>query len=1074
MNIKIISAGAGSGKTYRLTSEMSELVARGLRPEGIVAATFTNKAAAELQERVRVRLLEEGFPEEADALANALIGTVHALGVKLLQRFAYEAGVSPQVDIIADEDQQIFFNQSLATVLTQEWVDRLEELCDQLGLHKKGRYDWRREIKTLVEAARANGFGAAQLADSKRRSLEAFEPFLGEALKRSDAEWNQNLERLLSEAIDALANNGDTTKKTETARNTLIALRSELQGRERLFWHQWVKISKLEHGVKSAADLEALLEFAASHDQHAGFHHDIRSFIESVFDLAALALEEYQQYKNSRGLIDYTDMEALVNRLLDKPEVAAVLQSEIELLLVDEFQDTSPIQLEIFLKLSRLAGQSIWVGDPKQSIYGFRGAEPRLMKAIVEKTGGVKKENILEFSWRSREDVVFLNNALFSRAFSMPPEQIVLRPKRLKADEPNDLPPAVWHWHFEWEGEEKRQPGSPWMENAIAEALRLALERGVDILPKGEKSYRRARPGDAAILCRTNKECLAMAEALHRAGLKAALSRAGLLQTAEAKLVLACLTFLLNRYDTLAIAEILLLAERMPVEEIIEDRLDFLATDAAARSDYRWAASRPLIRQLNDLRDRAAELSGEEIMSLVIEELDLRRTIASWGAPVQRLANLEVLQKLALQYEEACNRLHSAASLGGFLLWMAGLQAAETDYQAFGDSPDAVRIITYHRSKGLEYPIAICASLEQNLQGDVWGVKIIPEREEVDLDNALAHRWLRYWVNPYADQIKNTRLDQRLDESEARRQAQTDAREEEARLLYVGLTRARDYLVFPTASRPTKWLNRVWHDGQEELPTLDPHISESPWDWEGKPLDIHTEHFVFPRTFAARETPDPELSFIAHRAGRSPHIPELIDLNQEKLTGLPRIHAAPAFSAGGGLDFDPQAEVYQVAKAFKAFLAADSPAYDPAIRQPMSEGLIARFGQSDFLAPAALLEQSEAFFAAMEKFAGKPLWSARKYPLRYRWNERRFQTVADLVWQGPQGWFLLQHSGWAGEPKLAARKAMELADWAFLSRQALQESLPCDNLRVWIHFALSGQVFELHFGEPPAQMELFS
>ncbi|MDV7390557.1 UvrD-helicase domain-containing protein, partial [Arthrospira platensis SPKY1] len=99
----------------------------------------------------------------------------------------------------------------------------------------------------------------------------------------------------------------------------------------------------------------------------------------------------------------------------------------------DEFQDTSPIQLEIFLKLSRLANQSIWVGDPKQSIYGFRGAEPRLMQAIIRQTGGIRPENILAHSWRSREDIVLLNNALFTRTFSdMPAEQIVLSPKREK------------------------------------------------------------------------------------------------------------------------------------------------------------------------------------------------------------------------------------------------------------------------------------------------------------------------------------------------------------------------------------------------------------------------------------------------------------------------------------------------------------------------------------------------------------------------------------------------------------------------------------------------------------------
>ena len=117
-NIKIISAGAGSGKTYRLTEEMVALLKGGVRASGIIATTFTKKAAAELQERVRVKLLEQQLSKEADQLTNAMIGTVHGLGVQLLKRFAFEAGVSPQVDIIADEDHQLLFNQSLTTVLT--------------------------------------------------------------------------------------------------------------------------------------------------------------------------------------------------------------------------------------------------------------------------------------------------------------------------------------------------------------------------------------------------------------------------------------------------------------------------------------------------------------------------------------------------------------------------------------------------------------------------------------------------------------------------------------------------------------------------------------------------------------------------------------------------------------------------------------------------------------------------------------------------------------------------------------------------------------------------------------------
>ncbi|MEO0733998.1 MAG: UvrD-helicase domain-containing protein, partial [Bacteroidota bacterium] len=102
-NLKLISAGAGSGKTYRLTQEMTTLLTSGqARPEGIIATTFTKRAAAELRERVRVKLLREGMSKEANELRNALIGTVHGLGVKLLRRFAFEAGVSPRVDIIAE------------------------------------------------------------------------------------------------------------------------------------------------------------------------------------------------------------------------------------------------------------------------------------------------------------------------------------------------------------------------------------------------------------------------------------------------------------------------------------------------------------------------------------------------------------------------------------------------------------------------------------------------------------------------------------------------------------------------------------------------------------------------------------------------------------------------------------------------------------------------------------------------------------------------------------------------------------------------------------------------------------
>ncbi len=140
---------------------MVALLQNGVRPAGIMATTFTKKAAAELQERVRVRLLEAGMPEAANELGEALIGTVHSIGTRLLQRFAFEAGVSPLVEIIADGDEQRLFNESLSQVLTEQRIERMNLLADRLGLTKKSigdAYDWRRDIRNLTDVARANNF----------------------------------------------------------------------------------------------------------------------------------------------------------------------------------------------------------------------------------------------------------------------------------------------------------------------------------------------------------------------------------------------------------------------------------------------------------------------------------------------------------------------------------------------------------------------------------------------------------------------------------------------------------------------------------------------------------------------------------------------------------------------------------------------------------------------------------------------------------------------------------------------------------------------------------------------------
>ncbi len=826
MDLKIISAGAGSGKTHTLTEKMAALLspkdgqAAAVRASGIIATTFTNKAAAELKERVRIKLLEKDLTTQADELGNAMIGTVHAIGVQLLKRFAFEAGVSPEVDIVADTDQQSIFNRSLANVISLERIQEIEVLGEKLGFNKsaQNRRDWRRDLKQLTDLARSNNFGLETLEESKRYSIDSFFGLLPAPSEKSGQYFNSELQRLLQQTINDVEENDDSTKAKNTLLSKLRGMHNHLKSRGDLNWYDWASITKLKPPKKCREDVEELQAFAATHIEHPDFHAHIENYVTLLFDTAIAVLTEYEDYKKVRGLIDYIDMEVLILKLLDNDFVQEVLRNEIDLLLVDEFQDTNPIQLEIFLRLSDIANQSIWVGDPKQSIYGFRGAAPDLMKAVVNSTKEIEN---LPNSWRSREDLVNFSNGLFTKAFEgqIDPNHIALEtaPRFVKEKEATALGTANQHWHFEYEG--NRMPGSPWMEQCIANRIGEILEENWQVRIKGSNDLRPLEAGDIAVLCRSNHLCQTMATALNKEGLKASISREGLLQTAEASLLTACLRYILNKHDALAIAEILLLTQEKSIEEIISNRLGYLETleKATREGKEAWGHENKDILELQILRYKSRELSTTEIVNSVIEQLDLRRKIAAWGNEQQRLDNIDALRKLALDYEAACQRLHTAATLGGFLLWLQALAKEGLDEQGKGAGKDAVNVLTYHKSKGLEWPVVICHSLTDNLRENIWGFRIVRTTDEpIDIKRPLADRVLCYWINPYADQKQKTILEETVNEHPDRIQAKQEALAEEARLMYVGITRARDYLIFPTApKKPTKWLNRVFHKGDE-------------------------------------------------------------------------------------------------------------------------------------------------------------------------------------------------------------------------------------------------------------------
>lgn len=855
MAFTIISAGAGSGKTYRLTQEMVKKLKEGYPASGIIATTFTQKAASELQSRVRVALLKNGMRQEAEELSNALIGTVHSLGIKLLQRFAFEAGVSPLVNIITEGEPQYYFNLAMTSVLTLEKVEKMEELSRRLSILKddNNEKDWRNILKDLTDISRSNNFSPSILRESAKKSIQSQLNLL-ETPELKPEEFDQLFLILLNNTLQAINQIGDTTGVTTECVEKIKKVKQVLENGIFPPWEEWARISKLSPGAKSKEAIKELKEFAASHIKHPRFHEDISSFIQEIFELAIEAMQEYSHFKNQRGLIDYTDMEVKVDELLLNPVVCEILKPEISILMVDEFQDTSPIQLSIFLKLSQIAKHTIWVGDPKQSIYGFRGADPSLMKAIIDKNGGVKPEDIQGNSYRSRQDLVSCVNAIFVRGFDeMPPSQVALQPVRTKADESNLFSSALNLWELKKTGDSggsKAKYPKEWVFNSLAHSLKSQLEKGIYVKDEYLGEMRLAQPGDVAILCRTNGTCQSIAASLQNAGLNVALSQPGIFNTVEGTLILACLKYV-QSFDEIALTEILILGEKLKLSTLLDLRV---ARQLQKKEDNTlkleaWGEDFPLSKKLIAIRRNRKYLSVFELLDQVISALDLKKLVVEWGNPEQRLENIDQIRSMALNYEESCKSLHIATSLSGFIFWCQRKIDQNADLQGAGEHHDAVRVLTYHKSKGLEWPIVILQDLDKELNTKMNNLTIVPENEDIDLSNILGNRWVRLWINPYGKNNKKTVLWENIEKSPEWAIQNKQDLAEEIRIFYVGFTRARDYLILPLIDKKFAVINRIWHKDLEEINVLDTNNDLLTIPWKEEKVEIQKISFEYEDQF---------------------------------------------------------------------------------------------------------------------------------------------------------------------------------------------------------------------------------
>ncbi|MCV2356552.1 UvrD-helicase domain-containing protein [Paucibacter sp. B2R-40] len=803
--IRFISAGAGSGKTFTLADLLhKELTAKRISPAGVLATTFTNKAAAELRERVTSHLVEKRAFALANQMGQARIGTVNSVCGELLQRFAFEAGMATEQTVLDEARATQLLREAIDTVIEAADLHSLLHVAQRLSLRddpQGGAPPWRSALRALIDQARSNAIGASELSALGPSNAEQM---LAHLPKVSSADLDAKLAREIKQVLPELRKASEASGKKNTA--TYLKLLEDLTQSSSVVdmsWADWARLSKAEPEKSLIPLTQSVADSAGQYLSHERLRSDVHEYLSRMFDLAAKTLGVYERYKDELGVVDFTDQERRLLTVLNHPVVAETLSEELELLLVDEFQDTSPIQLALFLKLAQYAKQVVWVGDIKQAIYGFRGSDADLMRAVIDELPALNgSKEVLPKSWRSRPPLVHFVNHLFGTAFAgIPKTEVTLQPTRADIDGT-----AVADWILEGGNQEAQYL-------ALCAGIAELVAEGRQILDRETLQLRPIRWSDIAVLSRSNDKVQRIASTLQQHGVPSATEQPGLLSTPECVLFMACLRRFNDRGDTIATAEILSLADCLEPEEWLADRLRWLENSG---KPTQWIEGQEgaghaheILKVLVQLRELALVLTPREVVELILQRCQIARLVLQWQQQSdiarQRLANLDQLLGLTSQYEDECRSSHGVATISGLLLWLLDKQSQLQDACA-QPGVDAVHILTHHRAKGLEWPVVILCDLNADVRDRLWNSVQASTLGDFEVHDPLGNRYLRYWPWPFGAQKKVAFADD-MAQTEIGKRLREAAVNEEKRLLYVSMTRARDLLIL---ARSAKKLDGEW------------------------------------------------------------------------------------------------------------------------------------------------------------------------------------------------------------------------------------------------------------------------
>jgi ATP-dependent helicase/nuclease subunit A len=790
-----VEAGAGTGKTTTLVDRIVALVGAGkLKTPELVAITFTEAAAAELRARVREGLEKAGLPETAAAAASleeASIDTIHSFAAALLRTYPLEAGLPPNFDTLDQIEQDLEFRERFRSwfeaaalrdlpsisiknaLLLGLSPDRIEGIARALHEH----YDLLDSGASWpAPPAREALPRAGELAE-KLRGLERWrEDCLDPTDRMYDrmAELSMSAERLAEADTEGKALNAlllldgfpiKIGKKGNWRADSLYRLRGELE--------------------ESLAEAKEILSSRRAEILN-GLLKALRDFV-----------LEYAAERRQRGVATFHDLLTWARDLLrDNPDVRARAQARWSRIFIDEFQDTDPLQAEIafylaarsdqpfpahWLDAELVPGKLFLVGDPKQSIYRFRRADIALYQKIQERVG---EDVALVQNFRSVPAVIEFVNYHFGSAMHYEPD---VQPEyRALVAEPSR---EGGLWSFGVEVAQVRQP-EIWRREAedVARSCRVVKDQGWMVSRKtnGERRLEPARWQDICVLIPTRTNLRRLERAFENWGVPYRLESGELIvMTQEVRELVSCLRAIDDPSDQVA----LVAALRSPAFGCSDAELA-VWRDTGGRFTYEAPGDgqAPRVREaLGDLAELHRLRHELSVPALVETFLDRRLLVAQgFGQPRPR--------ETWRRYRYVAKRARDFAATGratlrSFVEWMEGLereQYHDSGVSAAEEDDEAVRVLTIHGAKGLEFPVVIMTG---------WGSSRRPERTQVIPDR------IRGRLEVGIGESWRTPGYQRASEREKRADLA-----EAVRLTYVASTRARDHLIL------SLWRKEAWSD----------------------------------------------------------------------------------------------------------------------------------------------------------------------------------------------------------------------------------------------------------------------